>query len=56
MIEISEDLKHVLEMTSAFGNDSQTKRVCLDRRDTMYIEREKYISVRGVVCNFHELQ
>lgn len=55
-MEISEDLKHALEMTSALGNDSQTERMCLDRRDTMYIEREKYISVRGVVCNFHELQ
>lgn len=56
VMEISEDLKRALEMTSAFSNDSQTKRVCLDRHDTMYLEREKYISVRGVVCNFHELQ
>lgn len=45
-----------LEMTSAFGNNLQTKRVCLDRHDTMYTGREKYVSVRGVVCNFHELQ
>lgn len=56
VMEISEDLKHALDMTSAFGNESRTERVCLDRRDTTSTEREKYISVRGVVCNFHELQ
>lgn len=39
-MEISEELKRALEMTSAFSNASRAKRVCLDRRDTMYAERE----------------
>lgn len=55
-MEAGEDLQHELEMTSVSRADSQNQPCSLDRRDTVYTKREKYISVRGVVCNPHGLQ
>jgi len=40
---ISKDLKHAVEMTTVFSNDSGAERVCLDIRDTTTPEGKIHI-------------
>lgn len=43
VVVIIKDLKHALEMTTAFSNDSRAECVCLDIRDTTTPEGKIHI-------------